>query len=88
MAFSIRNPEASALARRLAEMEHTSITEAVVTALNEAITARLKKESAVETARRVLDRHGIVLTERMRKPVPQSVWDELHDDPADGDDVR
>lgn len=84
MAFSIRNPQADALARRLADMDRTTITDAVVTALNEAINARLKSESATETARRVLEQHGITRTEVMRKPAPQHIWDDLHDDSDEG----
>lgn len=80
MAISIKNPEANVLARRLAEMDRTSISDAVVTALSEAINARLRKESSVETARRILDKHGIALTDQMRKRVDLSVWNALHDE--------
>jgi antitoxin VapB len=55
MTLSIRNPDADRLARRLAEIDNTSITEAVVTALDEAIKARLAKETPRETARRLLE---------------------------------
>jgi len=42
--LSIRNPEADSLARRLAELDRTSITDAVVVALKEAISARTARE--------------------------------------------
>ena len=82
MTLSIRNPEADVLARRLAQIDQTSITDAVVTALKEAIRARTKRETASETARRLLARRGLNF-QPGRKPVPDSVWHELDHDLAD-----
>jgi len=79
MVLNIRNPRADALASELAELQGTSITEAVVIALDEAVRARRTRESSAELVDRLLKKHGITLTEEMRKPVPQEVWDELHD---------
>ncbi len=43
MTLSIRNPEADALAKRLAKLDDTTITEAVIVALREAIAARTRR---------------------------------------------
>jgi antitoxin VapB len=77
MTLILRHPDVSALARRLAEIDRTSIDEAVVTALREAIKGRTARETPTETARRVLAGHGIALTENMREPVPPDAYHEL-----------
>jgi antitoxin VapB len=77
--LSIRNPEADALARRLAEIDRTSITDAVVVALKEAIAARIRNETASETARRILAKHGLAFRPN-RKPLPQDAWRDLDHD--------
>lgn len=77
--LSIRNPEADALARRLAQIDQTSITDAVVSALKETIQKRVQQESPSETARRLLERRGLQFV-RDRKPVPDSAWHELDHD--------
>jgi antitoxin VapB len=82
MTLSIRNPEAERLARRLAEIDGTSLTGAVVRALDEAIAARLAKESPHETAKRILQKHGLSFVEG-RKPVPAAAFRELDRDPWD-----
>lgn len=82
MVLNIRNEEADALARRLAEIDRSSLTDAVVTALREALAARRRRESAVEAAQRLLKKRGVKLTEGARRPVPQEVWDELHEEPG------
>jgi len=81
MTLSIRNPEADALARRLAQIDQTSITDAVVVALKEAIQSRIRQESPSETARRLLSRRGLAFKPD-RKPVPDSVWHDLDHDIA------
>ena len=43
MRLSIRNPEADALAKRLAKLDDTTVTAAVIAALKEAIAARLRR---------------------------------------------
>ena len=85
MTLSIRKPEADALARKLANMERTTITEAVVTALREAIDTRIRKESPTETARRILARRRLTFP-KDRKPVPDEAYHDLdHDlDPERG----
>jgi antitoxin VapB len=81
MTISIRNPEADVLARRLAEIDHSSITDAVVVALKEAIDARIRRESPSETARRILARHGLAFRPG-RKPIPADAWHDLDHDLA------
>jgi antitoxin VapB len=79
MALSIRNQDADRLARRLAEIDNTSVTKAVVTALEEAIKARLANETPRETARRILGKHGLAFA-KDRKPVPPDAYAELDHD--------
>ena len=83
MALSIRNPEANALAKRLAKLDDTTITEAVIGALKEAIAARTRRESASETARRLLARHGLSFPAN-RQPVPPEAYHELDHDLSKG----
>lgn len=79
MTLSIRNPEADALARRLAQIDQTTITEAIVIALKEAINKRVQQESPSETARRLLAKGGLSFPPG-RQPVPESVWHDLDHD--------
>lgn len=79
MTLSIRHPQADALARRLAEMDGTSITDAVVAALKEAVSARTQKETPTETAQRILAKRGLAFRPN-RKPVPEDAWHELDHD--------
>jgi antitoxin VapB len=79
MTLSIRHPQADALARRLAEIDGTSITDAVVAALREAVSARTQKETPTETAQRILAKRGLAFG-RGRKPVPPGAWHELDHD--------
>lgn len=79
MALSIRNPEADALARRLAEIDQTSITDAVMVALKEAINARIRKETPSQTAQRILAKRGLAFRPS-RKPVPQDAYHDLDHD--------
>jgi antitoxin VapB len=80
MALNIRNVEADALARRLAEIEGKEITQAVIIALREAIDRRSKRETASETAKRILARHGIKPHAGTSKPLPRSVYHDLDHD--------
>jgi antitoxin VapB len=84
MTLSIRNPEADQLAKRLAKLEDTTVTEAVIVALREAIAARAKREPARETARKILARRGLAFPER-RRPVPPEAYHELDHDLGRGD---
>lgn len=84
MTLSIRNPEADSLARRLAELDRTSITDAVVVALKEAISARIAREPPSETARRILAQRGLALKSGDRA-VPPGAWHDLDHDFGDRD---
>lgn len=84
MTLSIRNPEADSLARRLAQLDRTTITEAIVIALKEAIQKRVQQETPSETARRLLEKRGLSF-QPDRKPVPDSVWHELDHDISGND---
>jgi antitoxin VapB len=77
MTINITNKEADALTRRLAKIEGVGVTEAVVIAMKEALAKRRTGETPLETADRLRKQFGIVLTDEMRKPLPQSVWDEM-----------
>ncbi len=79
MTLSIRNPEADALARRLAEIDHTSITDAVMVALKEAINARIGRETPSQTAQRILAKRGLTFRSN-RKPLPQDSYHDLDHD--------
>lgn len=83
MTLNIRNPEADALARRLAQIDETSITDAVVAALKEAIHSRIQQESPSETAKRLLAKRGLAFKSG-RKPAPDSAWHDLDHDLAGG----
>jgi antitoxin VapB len=82
--LSIRNPEADRLAKRLAALDDTTITEAVIVALREAIVARTKRESARETARKILERRGLAFVAN-RRPLPREAYHELDHDLANED---
>lgn len=79
MTLSIRNQEADALARRLAQLDQTTITEAVIAALKEAIQLRVRRETPSETARRLLEKRGLAF-QPGRKPVADDDWHELDHD--------
>lgn len=79
MTLNIRNPEADKLARELARIDDTSITDAVIVALRESIRDRLKAETPSETAKRLLAKHGLAFKPG-RKPVPQSVYHDMDHD--------
>ena len=79
MPLHIRNPEADKHARRLARIDGTTITDAVIAALRETIRERLKRETPSETAKRLLDEHGLSLKPG-RRPVPRSVYHDMDHD--------
>jgi antitoxin VapB len=83
MTLSIRNPEADGLARRLAELDGTSITEAVVTALKEALRNRAFEETPVASARRILAKHGLKPAPGHR-PADRDVYLDLDEDLSAG----
>lgn len=84
MVLSIRNEEASTLARELAKINQTTVTDAVIVALKEAINTRLRQESPSETARKILAKRGLAFGLN-RKPVPPEAYHQLDHD-LHGDD--
>lgn len=84
MTLSIRNPEADRLAKRLAALDDTTVTEAVIVALREAIAARTRRKSARETARKILERRGLAFVEN-RRALPPEAYHELDHDLAGED---
>jgi antitoxin VapB len=79
MVLNIRNPKADVLARRIAEIDRISITDAVVGALEEALAARLRKEAPQETARRILAKRGLAFPSN-RRPIPPEAYHDLDPD--------
>ncbi len=79
MTLNIRNPEADELARELARIDNTSITEAVISALRETIRNRVDRETPRETARKILAKHGLSFPPD-RKPIPAEAYHDLDDD--------
>ncbi|WP_142519750.1 type II toxin-antitoxin system VapB family antitoxin [Pseudorhizobium endolithicum] len=76
MTLKIRNEEADTLARELAELDGTTVTDAVVAALREAIASRLKQETPRETAQRILARRGLSFKPN-RAPLPPEAFHDL-----------
>ncbi len=85
MTLSIRSPEADRLARQLADIEKTTITEAVVIALKDAVRARKPRVDPIESAQRILAEHGLSFPPD-RQPVPQSAYHDLDHDLTGEDD--
>lgn len=81
MTLNIRNAEADELARELARIDDTSITEAVIVALRETIRSRTNRETPRETASKILARYGLSFKPN-RKPVPQYAYHDLDHDLA------
>jgi antitoxin VapB len=77
MTINITNKEADKLTRKFAELEGVSLTEAIVIAMREAIGRRRNAETPLETAVRLRAEFGIRLTDRARRPLPRSVFDEM-----------
>jgi antitoxin VapB len=80
MAINVNNPEVDALTRKFAAMEGLSITEAILVAMNEAIERRRSAETPSQTAARLRDKHGVVLSEEARRPPPRETFDEMWND--------
>ena len=83
--LSIRSPKANDLARRLATMRGVTITHAVESALEAAIEAEPRRETAIESAQRILAEHGLSFPPN-RQPVPQSAYHDLDHDLIGEDD--
>jgi len=77
MTINITNGEADRLTRTLAKIEGVGLTRAVVIAMREAIERRRNNETPLQTAARLRAEFGVSLTEKARKPLPRSVFDEM-----------
>jgi antitoxin VapB len=80
MPINVNNPEVDALTRKFAAMEGLSITEAILVAMNEAIERRRSAETPSQTAARLREKHGVVLSEEARRPLPRETFDEMWND--------
>jgi antitoxin VapB len=77
MAINITNKEADSLVRQLAKIEGTTLTEAIVIALREAIAHRRGRETPRQTAARLRAEFGVKLTNQARQPLARAVYDEM-----------
>lgn len=80
MAMNIKNEEAHAMARELADIEDTSVTEAVSTALREALLHR--RELGAARIQRARDTLALMRAQLAASPGPSlhEVNDSLYDD--------
>ena len=80
MPINITNAEADSLTRQFAKLEGVTLTEAIVIAMREALARRRGCETPQQTAARIRAEFGIELSDRARKPLPRSVYDEMSED--------
>ncbi|WP_105383167.1 type II toxin-antitoxin system VapB family antitoxin [Neorhizobium alkalisoli] len=79
MTLNIRNEEADVLARELARIDGTTITDAVISALKETLSQRIRQETPRETARRILAKRGLSFKPD-RRPLPSDAYHDLDHD--------
>lgn len=80
MVLNIRSPRADALARELADLNGTTITDAVVSALDDAVRAKRKRKSSREIVDEILKERGLKRGPGMGDPAALAeIWDEIHD---------
>ncbi|MCM0751647.1 hypothetical protein DEA98_10740 [Brucella pseudogrignonensis] len=79
MPLHIRNQEADRLARELARIDRTTITNAVISALREAIRKRMQEERPRATAQRILEKRGLSFWSN-RTPVPPEAYHDFDHD--------
>ncbi|MFS8114165.1 type II toxin-antitoxin system VapB family antitoxin [Rhizobium jaguaris] len=80
MPINVNNPEADALTRKFAEMAGVGITDAIVIAMREAIERHTRAETPLQTAARLRKKHGVVMNDDARKPLPRDAFDDMWDD--------
>jgi antitoxin VapB len=80
MPINVNNPEADALTRKFAAITGLGITEAIVTAMKEAIARRRTAQTPLEMAARLREKHRITLGAKARKPLPGTVFDDMWGD--------
>jgi antitoxin VapB len=77
MPINVNNREADTLTRKFAQLEGVGITDAIVIAMREAIERRRSAETPRQTAARLRAKHGVVLGEAARTPLPKAAFDEM-----------
>ncbi len=77
MTINVDNPEADALTRTFAELAGVGIDEAIIIAMKEAIERRRNAETLRETAARFREKHGVVLAQAARAPLPREAFDDM-----------
>jgi antitoxin VapB len=80
MPINVNNRQADLLTREFAQVAGVGITDAIVIAMKEALARRRAAETPLETAARLRAQYGIVLTDKMREPLPKRVYDEMSGD--------
>jgi antitoxin VapB len=81
MPINVNNPEADALTRKFARMAGVGITDAIVIAMREAIARRRDLETPRQTAARLRAKHGVVLADHAKVPLPKEVFDDMWGEP-------
>jgi antitoxin VapB len=79
MPINVNNPEADALTREFANLVGVSLTDAIVIAMTEAIERRRTSETPLQTAARLREKYGVVLSEKAKRPLPRETFDEMWD---------
>lgn len=85
MPINVNNPEADTLTRKFAGMAGVGITDAIVIAMKEAIARRRAAETPVETAARIRKKHGVVLSNEAKQPLPKQAYDDMWGDDLERD---
>lgn len=80
MAFHIRNPETDRLARQVARLKGTGLTEAVHTALENELAREQQRPSAVEIAMEFVKRFQAERDPAKALPVDKAFYDSLSGD--------
>lgn len=80
MPINVNNPEADALTRKFASLAGISITDAIIVAMKEAIERRRNAETPAQTAARLREKHGIVMSDKAREPLPREAFDDMWDE--------
>ncbi|QFI67874.1 type II toxin-antitoxin system VapB family antitoxin [Sinorhizobium alkalisoli] len=77
MAINVTNERADELTRKFAKIAKVSISDAIITAMREAIERRLNVETPAQTAARLREKYHVELNEKARKPLPKEAFDEM-----------
>lgn len=77
MTINVNNPEADALTRKFAKLAGVGITDAIVIAMREAIERRRDAETPRQTAARLRAKHGVILGDDGKAPLPREAFDAM-----------